>query len=158
MKKTTAHGRKLKRQETGKAMADFLANMRGYLVSVSTKAYLTAEGEFAPVLLGDLAALLAVGAEISATKLPGTTEAKSIHAALRTTVAMSIDARRWRLTQAKVMHEAAEMSSLLFMKWPALGIAVSAGVFELAQEVRNGTARMDAVAGAEVYAKQAVSA
>jgi hypothetical protein len=151
MKKTTTHGRKRKRQEAEKAMADFLANMRGYLVSVSTKAYLTEDGEVAPVLLGDLAALLAVGAEIAATKLTGSAEAKRIHAALRTTVAMSMDACRWRLPQAKVMHEAAEMSSLLFMKWPVLGMAVAPGVFELAQEVRNGTARMDCVVGPEVY-------
>ena len=152
-RKLSTHGRKLKRQAGEKATADFFGNMRDYLVSVSTKSYLTADGEFSPVLLGDLAALLAVGAEVAAVKLPGTPEAKRIHAALRSVLGMSVNGRRWQLAQAKVLHEAAEMSCLLFMKWPSIGLLVAPSVFGLAQEIRLGTAQMDAVAGPEIYNK-----
>ncbi|MDB5868761.1 MAG: hypothetical protein JWP96_1093, partial [Polaromonas sp.] len=149
--KTTPHGRKLKREEAAKHLADFILEMKSHLSSVSIHVYIKADGEFAPDLLGDLAALIGVGAEICAVKLPGSAEAKRLHAALRTVLAMSISGRRWQFNQAKPMHEVAEMATLLYMKWPALGLSVSLGALELAQEVRAGTSRMDAVAGAELY-------
>jgi hypothetical protein len=165
-RKLSAHGRKLDtarsrpvgRALARKAIADAIAEMRKHLTRVSVKAYLTADSEPAPALLGDLALMLGVGAEIGMHRVPDAPETRKMHAALRTVLGMGCNGWRWRASQAKILHEAAEMAMTAFEACPALGITMFPGACELAHEIRLGTARMDAVVGAEVYAKQPVCA
>jgi hypothetical protein len=150
------------RQERGQAereakeIADVLAELHQNLTRISVKAYLTPDGERADVLLGDLALILGVGAEIGMHRDKGAPGTRRMHAALRTVLHMSCNGRRWDAGQAKVLHEAAVLAVEAFEADLVLGVAVMPGACQLAEEVRAGTARMDAVVGPEVYNAQPV--
>jgi hypothetical protein len=138
-------------EHAAKEIADVLAELRQNLTRISVKAYLTPDGERADVLLGDLALILGVGAEIGMHRdkhAPGT---RRMHAALRTVLHLSCNGRRWDVGQAKVLHEAAVLAVEAFEADLVLGVTVMPGACQLAEEVRAGTACMDAVAGPEVY-------
>lgn len=143
-------GRAIGRQ----AIAEAMAQMRKHLTRVSIKAYLTADGEAAPALLGDLALMLGIGAEIGMHRVPDAPETRKMHAALRTVLSMGCNGCRWVAAQAVVLHEAAQLAVTAFDACPALGITMFPGACQLAHDIRAGTAHMDAVAGPEIYAKQ----
>lgn len=140
-------GRALARQ----AMADALVEMRSHLTRISIKAYLTADGEAAPVLLGDLALMLGIGAEIAMNRVPDAPETRKMHAALRSVLGMACNGHRWQASQATVLHEAAGLAVTAFEACPVLGLTMMPGASMLAHDIRMGTARMDCVAGSEVY-------
>lgn len=162
-RKTTAYGRKLSMARSSpvgralgrQAIADAKAAMEKHLTRIGIKAYLTSEGEIVPALLGDLALVIGVGAEIGMNKVPDAAETRRMHAALRTVLHMGCNGHRWQAAQAAVLHEAAELAVVAFDACPALGIAVFPGACQLAHEIRAGTARMDAVAGSEIYQQNA---
>lgn len=162
MRKTTAHSRKLSqahRSPVGRALArqaitEALAEMKKHLTRVSIKAYMTADGEPAPALLGDLALMLGVGAEIGMAKVPDAPETRRMHAALRTVLHMGCNGQHWQAAQATVLHEAAALAVTAFEACPTLGITMFPGACQLAHEIRTGTARMNAVAGPEIYKKE----
>jgi hypothetical protein len=129
-------------------------DMRGQLTRIAVNVYLTEEAELAPVLLCELAFLLGIGAEIGINRAPQAAETRRMHAALRTVLQMSVNGRRWQASQAKVLHEASVLAVAAFEACPALGISMMPGACELAEDVRRGTARMDSVAGPEIYKNQ----
>ncbi|ABM37585.1 hypothetical protein [Polaromonas naphthalenivorans] len=178
MRKTTTHGRKLKRLQAhaqpGQAIAahaspvgraviareeiDSVTELMTYMTSVSTRIYFTLDGERDPKLLANLALVLGVGAEVALALVPHHPEAKRLHAALRTVLQFSVDGGRWQSSQAKILHEAAQLATEVFLERSTLGTLFFPGAFELAEKVRNGTARMSDVAGAEVYNQKAATA
>lgn len=156
-KRRTVHDNPVARAVAKKAMADALTEMHRHLTRISVKAYLTEDGEVAPALLGDLALMLGIGAEIGLNREPHTPETRRMHAALRTVLHMSTNGRRWQAAQARVLHEAAALAAQAFETHPAVGVARLPSASELAEAVRLGTARMNAVAGPEIYNAQAVA-
>jgi hypothetical protein len=155
--KAQAEARRAQEQaeRAAKEIADVLAELRQNLTRISVKAYLTPDGERADVLLGDLALILGVGAEIGMHRDKSAPATRRMHAALRTVLHLSCNGRRWEASQAKVLHEAAVLAVEAFEADMPTGVAVMPGAIQLAEEIRNGTARMDCVVGAEVYQKQA---
>lgn len=171
MKKTTAHGRKLQRLQAQTQIAGYMAAhaspvgraviakeevdsvtaLMTCMTSVSTRVYFTQEGEQDTRLLSHLALVLGVGAEVALALAKHHPESKRLHAALRTVVQMSVDGGRWNSSQAKILHEAAQLATEVFLTQPAHGARTFPSVFELAKKVRHGTARMSDVAGAEIY-------
>ena len=171
MKKTTAHGRKLKRLQAhaqparclaahaspvGRAVIakeelDSVAALMTSVTGISTRVYFTQDGECDRLLLSHLALVLGVGAEVALALAKHHPESKRLHAAVRTVVQMSVDGGRWNSTQAKILHEAAQLATEAFLAQPPLGARAFPGVFELAEKVKNGTARMSDVAGPEIY-------
>ena len=135
-------------------MANALTEMHERLTRTSIKAYMTTDGEPAPVLLGELALMLGIGAEIGMNRVPDAPETRRMHAALRTVLQMGVNGGRWMAAQAPVLHEAASLAVTAFEAYPELGIRMFPGAAMLAHDIRMGTARMDAVAGSEIYAKQ----
>ncbi|WP_029524839.1 hypothetical protein [Polaromonas glacialis] len=171
MRKTTAHGRKLKHLQAHAQIAGYMAahaNPVGRAViakeevdsvtalmtsvtGISTRVYFTQDGDCDRLLLSHLTLVLGVGAEVALALAKHHPESKRLHAALRTVVQMSVDGGRWNSTQAKILHEAAQLATEVFLTQPAHGARTFPGVFELAMKVRHGTARMADVAGAEIY-------
>lgn len=171
MKKTTAHGRKLKRLQghaqparfvaahaspVGRAVIakeelDSVAELMTSVTGISTRVYFTVHGECDRLLLSHLVLVLGVGAEVALALAKHHPESKRLHAAVRTVVQMSVDGGRWNSTQAKILHEAAQLATEAFLAQPTLGARAFPGVFELAAKVKNGTARMSDVAGPEIY-------
>ncbi len=155
MAKTVSRRKQIRSSPVGRAVAiaTAQAEMRKHLTRISIKAYLTADGEAVPALLGDLALVLGIGAEIGINRAPDAPETRRMHAALRTVLQMSCNGHRWQVAQAAVLHEATALAVTAFDACPAVGIAMFPGACELAREIREGAARMDCVAGVEVYAK-----
>ncbi|MDH6185321.1 hypothetical protein [Polaromonas sp. CG_23.6] len=171
MRKTTAHGRKLQRLQAhalasrfnsahaspvGRAViakeeVDCVAALMTRMTSVSTRIYFTQDGERDTRLLSHLALVLGVGAETALALALHHPDSKRLHAALRTVVQFSVDGGRWRSSQAKILHEAAQLATEVFLAQPVFGTRAFPGAFELADKVRNGTARMTDVAGPEIY-------
>lgn len=171
MKKTTAHGRKLKLKQAHTQIAGYTAahaspvgraviakeeldsvtELMTYMTSVNTRIYFTQDGERDTKLLANLALVLGVGAEVALAFALHHPESKRLHAALRTVVQFSVDGGRWNSSQAKILHEAAQLATNVFLTQPAFGARAFSGAFDLAEKVRNGTARMSDVAGPEIY-------
>ncbi|MEC5213285.1 hypothetical protein RCH06_001831 [Polaromonas sp. CG_9.5] len=171
MKKTTAHGLKLKRQQAharcGQASAahaspvgravmakeevDSVTELMTLMTADSVRIYLTEDGERDTKLLANLTLVLGVGAEVALAFAPHNPESRRLHAALRTVVQCSVNGGRWNSSQAKILHEAAQLATEVFLAQPVFGASIFPGAFELAEKVRNGTARMSDVAGAEIY-------
>ena len=171
MRKTTAHGRKLQRLQVhalpgrfnpahaspvGRAViakeeVDCVTELMTCMTNVSTRIYFTLDGERDTKLLANLALVLGVGTEVALALVPHHPETKRLHAALRTVLQFSVDGGRWQSSQAKVLHEAAQLATEVFLKRPVFGTRAFPGAFELAEKVRNGAARMSDVAGAEIY-------
>jgi hypothetical protein len=171
MKKTTSHGRKLQRLQAhalpvrfnpahaspvGRAViakeeVDCVTELMTCMTSISTRVYFTQEGEQDTRLLTHLTLVLGVGAEVALAMAKHHPESKRLHAALRTVVQMSVDGGRWNSSQAKILHEAAQLATEVFLTQPAHGARTFPGVFELAEKVRHGTARISDVAGPEIY-------
>jgi hypothetical protein len=134
-------------------MANALTEMHRHLTRISIKAYMTADGEPAPVLLGDLALMLGIGAEIGMNRVPDAPETRKMHAALRTVLQMGTQGGRWQAAQAPVLHEAAALAVTAFEAYPTLGITMMPGAAMLAHDIRMGTARINSVVGSEIYRK-----
>lgn len=156
-KRRQAHDNPVGRAVAKKQMADAMAEIHRLLTHIGIKVYLTDDGKAAPALLGELALMLGVGAEIGINRDKDASETRRMHAALRTVVAMGIDTHRWQAAQARVLHEAATLAVAAFEAHPALGVAMMPGACQLAEEVRLGTVHMDAVAGPEVYRGKATA-
>lgn len=174
MKKTTAHGRRLRRNglsaqqaeaaraaksQTAKALdaqkiAQCLAMTDAFLLRISTQAYLASDGVQDLELLSKLAVLLGIGAEIGIVTAEDAPQTRRMHAALRTVLQMSVDGGCWRSSQAKVLHEAAALAAAAFKAHPLIGLARYRGAQELGDKIMLGTARMGDVVGVEVYQKQ----
>ena len=63
--------------------------MAEHMTTIGISIYLMADGEPTRDLLSHLGWVIGIGAEIAAIKTPGSAQAKRLHAALRTAIAMS---------------------------------------------------------------------
>ena len=143
-------GRAVARAQAGKSLAEFDAYMR----KISLKVYLADDGEHNPHLLASLAFALGVGAGVAVHLAPDEPETRRIHAALRTVVQMSVNGGHWNASQAKILHEAAELAKVAFTTYPHAGAEIFEAASYLSNRVLTGTARMSDVAGAELYQKR----
>lgn len=142
---------KAKAEKEAKRASEAKTQMREHLTKISIEAYMTIDGERADVLMSDLALMLGIGAEIGFHLDKHAPNTRKMHAALRTVVAMSANGRRWQTSQTVVLHEAAMLAATAFEENIVLGITMLPGAAELAEEVKNGTANLNGVAGPEIY-------
>lgn len=142
-------GRAVAKANAAKTLAEFDA----YVRKINLLVYLTDDGAPCADLLARLALALGVGAELGIQLEPNNPDSRRMHAALRAVVQMSVNGGKWQASQAKVLHEAAELAKTAFITYPhaSAGLLKSAG--DLSRRIRAGTARMSDVAGAEVYNK-----
>jgi len=148
---SAAHASPVGRAIIQKEEVDSVAELMTTMTSLNVLVYMTQNGERDTKLLANLVLVLAVGTEVALALVPNHPQTKRLHAALRTVVAMSVDSGRWQSSQAKLLHETAQLASEVFLERPTLGARAFPGAFELAEKVRAGTARMSDVAGAEIY-------
>lgn len=128
-----------------------LAVVRDSMKSLAIRVYMTADGEVDRDLLSQLVFLIGLGAEV-AMNVPGPIErAKSMHAALRTLLGMSVDGGRWQASQARLMHGVATEATELAMRHKAVALQLQGSAVHLATRVARGEATMADVAGAEIY-------
>lgn len=138
-----------------KEEVDSVTELMEYMTAISVQIYMTPDGERDTKLLANLALVLSIGTEIALALVPDHGQTKQMHAALRTVMQFScLDGGRWQSAQAKRLHEAAKLASDVFLERPVFGTTFFQSAFDLAQKVRNGTARMSDVAGAEIYNKE----
>lgn len=133
------------------AAAVALQRMRSHMTTVSIAIYMAEDGQPDAELLANLGWMLGIGAEIAVQLTPGTPEAKRLHAALRTVIAMSVDGATWQASQAPQVDGACNEALGLFTKHPHHGLDVIHGADWLASRIRDGQARLSDVAGAEIY-------
>lgn len=141
-----------RRSWVGKSIA--LQRMRAASVDIGITALTRTDGEPAHELLASLAWCIGLGAEIAVHVMPASADARRLHAALRTVVAASVAGGGWPAAQAVVLLQAMERAHELLIAHPRVGQAMTPGADYLAERVRTGAARMDDVAGAELYAQQ----
>ena len=134
-----------------KEQIDSVAELMTTMTSVGCRIYMTQDGESDRLLLSHLTSVLGVGAEVAMAVAKHHPETKQLHAAFRTVIQFSVDGGRWQSSQAKILHAAAKLATDVFLAHPALGARMFPGAFELAEKVKNGTARMSDVAGPEIY-------
>lgn len=124
------------------------AQMRNLGIAI----YLTPDGECNPDMLARLAWLIGLGAEVSVKLDHQSRETKRLHAALRTVLQMAVDGARWDAGQAGVIERAANQAQEISLANAALALKLAPAADVLASRIRQGTATMDDVAGAELYA------
>lgn len=133
------------------ASAIALQRMRGHLTTVCIAIYLADDGQADLELLSHLGWVIGIGAEIAAQRSPDTAEARRLHAALRTVVAMSVDGGAWQSSQAPALDSACNAALALFTAHPNQGLDLIPSADWLASRIRDGQARLTDVAGAEIY-------
>ena len=133
------------------ATAMAAARMRNHMRTVGIELFMTNDGEEARGLVSHLAWIIAMGAEISANRLPGSDVAKRQHCVLRNLVQIATEGCTWRASLAEAIWAAALEANGLLMQHPTTGLAVQAGADQLADSIKAGSVRMADVAGAEIY-------
>ncbi|WP_295548634.1 hypothetical protein [uncultured Pseudacidovorax sp.] len=126
--------------------------MAEHMTTIGLEVYLADDGSPQRELLAHLGWMVVIGAEVAAATAPGSTQARALHAALRTIVQMSTD-DAWQNAQAPVLHEAAEASKALLIAHSALALQLIPDADWLAARIRAGTAALSDLAGAEIYAR-----
>lgn len=115
--------------------------------SLAIRVYLTEDGEVDRDLLSQLAFVIGLGAEVAL----GTGGARSLHGALRSLLAMAVDGGRWQSAQAGLMHRMVDEALSLSLKHTPLAMERMGNALWVSGRILRGEARMDDVAGAEVY-------
>jgi hypothetical protein len=129
--------------------------MNSHMVTFNVGIFMKDDGEPAADLLADLGWLLAIGAELSAQLTPGTTDARRIHAALRTVIQLSVEGGNWQSSQAGVLKLAADSAKKLIVDNPTKGLSLIDEADYIASRILAGTATLADVAGPEIYAAAA---
>lgn len=150
---STSHRRMVRGNPVAIAIAK--ARMRSQMVTFGIEMFMTDDGAPALELLAHLGWMFALGAEIAAQVMPGTTKAKRLHAALRTVLQMSATGGRWQASQAGVLQIASEEALALMQEHPDTGAALMDDADHIAGRIRAGTASLSDVAGPEIYAAAA---
>lgn len=125
--------------------------MRRHMLDFSISLFLRDDGADAADLLPNLAWVLAIGSEIAAEKSFGSPEARSIHAALRTVIHMSMTGNRWQAAQAPVLQAAATAAHALLSANPVQPVPRRDDADWIASRVQAGIATLADVAGPELY-------
>jgi hypothetical protein len=139
------------------AIAIAKARMRRQMVTFGIEMFMTDDGEPALDLLAHLGWMLALGAEIAAQVMPGTTKAKRLHAALRTVLQMCADGGCWQASQAGVLQAATNEALALMQQHPDTGASLMGDADHIAARIRAGVANLSDVAGSEIYAAAAAT-
>lgn len=129
--------------------------MRCHVRSVGIELFLTQDGDQAKGLLSHLAWIVGLGAEISLQVMEGSPTARHQHTVLRNVLQLAVNDCRWRGDLAESIWAAVQEASDLLMTHPSAALEAQGRADFLAERVRAGAARMDDVAGAEVYRRAA---
>ena len=128
--------------------------MRKTLADIAIKAHLTPDGEVDRFLIAEFAFVIGLGAEV-AIAMQDEQRARRLHSALRTLLGMSVNGGRWQAAQSARMYELACEASKLSIDNVDLALPRYVGARNLSDAIAAGTARMDDVAGVEIYAEVA---
>ena len=126
--------------------------MRKTLVDIAIKAHLTPDGEVDRFLIAEFAFVIGLGAEV-AIAMQDEQRARRLHSALRTLLGMSVNGGRWQAAQSARMYELACEASKLSIDNVDLALPRYVGARNLSDAIAGGTARMEDVAGVEIYAE-----
>ena len=128
--------------------------MRKTLVDIAIKAHLTPDGGIDRILIAEYAFVIGLGAEV-AIAMQDEQRARRLHSALRTLLGMSVNGGRWQAAQSARMYELACEANKLAIDNVDLALPRYVGARNLSDAIAAGTARMDDVAGVEIYAEAA---
>lgn len=128
--------------------------MRKTLADIAIKAHLTPDGEVDRFLIAEFAFVIGLGAEVSIA-MQDEQRARRLHSALRTLLGMSVNGGRWQAAQSARMYELACEANKLAIDNVDLALPRYVGARNLSDAIAAGTARMDDVAGVEIYAEAA---
>ena len=126
--------------------------MRKTLADIAIKAHLTPDGGIDRVLIAEFAFVIGLGAEV-AIAMQDEQRARRLHSALRTLLGMSVNGGRWQAAQSARMYELACEANKLAIDNVDLALPRYVGARNLSDAIAAGTARMDDVAGVEIYAE-----
>ena len=128
--------------------------MRKTLADIAIKAHLTPDGDVDRFLIAEFAFVIGLGAEV-AIAMQDEQRARRLHSALRTLLGMSVNGGRWQAAQSARMYELACEANKLAIDNVDLALPRYVGARNLSDAIAAGTARMDDVAGVEIYAEAA---
>ena len=126
--------------------------MRKTLVNIAIKAHLTPDGGIDPILIAEFAFVIGLGAEV-AIAMQDEQRARRLHSALRTLLGMSVNGGRWQAAQSARMYELACEANKLAIDNVDLALPRYVGARNLSDAIAAGNARMEDVAGVEIYAE-----
>ena len=128
--------------------------MRKTLADIAIKAHLTPDGGIDRVLIAEFAFVIGLGAEV-AIAMQDEQRARRLHSALRTLLGMSVNGGRWQAAQSARMYELACEANKLAIDNVDLALPRYVGARNLSDAIAAGNARMEDVAGVEIYAEAA---
>lgn len=128
--------------------------MRKTLADIAIKAHLTPDGEVDRFLIAEFAFVIGLGAEV-AIAMQDEQRARRLHSALRTLLGMSVNGGRWQAAQSARMYELACEANKLAIDNVDLALPRYVGARNLSDAIAAGKARMEDVAGVEIYAEAA---
>lgn len=128
--------------------------MRKTLADIAIKAHLTPDGGIDRVMIAEFAFVIGLGAEV-AIAMQDEQRARRLHSALRTLLGMSVNGGRWQAAQSARMYELACEANKLAIDNVDLALPRYVGARNLSDAIAAGKARMEDVAGVEIYAEAA---
>ena len=128
--------------------------MRKTLADIAIKAHLTPDGGIDRVMIAEFAFVIGLGAEV-AIAMQDEQRARRLHSALRTLLGMSVNGGRWQAAQSARMYELACEANKLSIDNVDLALPRYVGARNLSDAIAAGKARMEDVAGVEIYAEAA---
>ena len=126
--------------------------MRKTLADIAIKAHLTPDGGIDRVMIAEFAFVIGLGAEV-AIAMQDEQRARRLHSALRTLLGMSVNGGRWQAAQSARMYELACEANKLAIDNVDLALPRYVGARNLSDAIAAGKARMEDVAGVEIYAE-----
>ena len=117
--------------------------MASDLLEVGLGCHLADHGSEQPEMLGTLAYLIGMGAEVAGTIPVDGRNRPALHQALQAVVDMACDGRRWDASWAAQLHLAADISIDLFCSYKNLASRCEPSARQLSEEVKAGTVRRD---------------
>ena len=127
--------------------------MRKTLADIAIKAHLTPDGGIDRVMIAEFAFVIGLGAEV-AIAMQDEQRARRLHSALRTLLGMSVNGGGGKLLNRPACTTwRARLTSWRLITWRALPRYV--GARNLSDAIAAGKARMEDVAGVEIYAEAA---
>jgi len=143
--------RKRKHKTNPILRAVVIEGMRKTLRDIALKGHLTPDGGIDPILIAEYAFVIGLGAEVSIAMGDDEARTRQLHSALRTLVGMSVAGGRWQAAQSARMYDLAVEANTLSIDNVDLALPRYVGARNLSDAIAAGKARMEDVAGAEIY-------
>jgi hypothetical protein len=124
--------------------------MQGTVRGLALECMYAEHGSEQRELLASVAFIVGIGAEVAAVVPVAGDNRAGLHQALAEVVRIACDAARWDAGWAAQLSVAMEVSAEVMMDDAARAMAVAPGARGLAEDVRAGRVRMDAVAPLDV--------